>query len=189
MDNFTPLKSKKKSTNSLLIIGNLLLVTIILFSGAFYLVRTKFPYSNKAATTTNIPQSTATPIPTLTKALTPIPTNTLIPTISGPTATLIPLPCGTKACDDLANPCRSGYICVKADDGNNYCSNSDSATACKTDPSFSACCTATGVPTATPTSSSTITPTARTVSLPETGNTQLGVFGIIGTIILVGLLL
>ncbi|OQY66277.1 hypothetical protein B6D29_02900, partial [Microgenomates bacterium UTCPR1] len=76
------------------------------------------------------------------------PTATATP---GPSATLIPVLCGTKDCDNATNPCRSGYICVQAHDGSNYCSSPDFAEACKSNPSYNSCCTAPGVSTSTPT--------------------------------------
>ena len=149
-------------------------------------IPTKTPTPSPTSVITNTPAPTSTPIPTAT--LTPTtppdqPTNT-----PGPTATPIPVPCGTKDCDNSTNPCRSGYICVQANDGSNYCSSPDFATACKANPSFNSCCTAPGAPTATPTTASTIAPT-QIASVPSVGTVQWGIFGIIGTIILIGLLL
>jgi hypothetical protein len=143
-----------------------------------------------------IPTSSPTPTPTIILTVTPTLTATPTPTTPpgqptstpGPTATPIPVPCGTKNCDDKTNPCRLGYVCVQGSDGSNYCSGLDLTEACKANPSFVSCCTAPGVPTATSIPTTTIVRT-KTASVPSAGVAQWGVFGIIGTIILVGLLL
>ncbi|MEK7634022.1 MAG: hypothetical protein AAB437_04225 [Patescibacteria group bacterium] len=279
MDNFTPLKKAKKPVNRLFLIGNITLLTIIIFLGVFYVGKTKFPYKEKAYTrndcmskgygwtdssercfksstgtyrnafhyfcpngvgggegcslnpkleqyqkefcfsencgveqidvfntgetttlcyasrfdnacqpTATPPEDTPTPTPTgelsptptitptptevitntptptATPTNTPTPTPTATPTITptgtpgptatntpGPSATPIPVLCGTKDCDNATNPCRSGYSCVQAKDGSNYCTSPDFAEACKANPSYNSCCTAPGAPTATPT--------------------------------------
>lgn len=71
--------------------------------------------------------------------------------------------CGEKGCTDNFD-CDAGYICVSADDGNNYCGEPDYKAACADDPSETSCCTA---PSSTPTPTLTITPTAGQPDLPE----------------------
>jgi hypothetical protein len=147
----------------------------------------------------NTPTPTPTRIISNTPTTTPIPTNTPTtppnqPTNTpGPTATLVPVPCGTKDCDDRTNPCRSGYICVQAHDGSNYCASPDFADACRANPSFQSCCTAPGVPSPTPTeiivarSSPTATPIQQML---QTGDARSSlVFTLPIGIILLGLLL
>jgi len=138
-------------------------------------------------------------LPTLTPTLTPTtppgqPTNTPVPPTStpgsGPTVTPISVPCGTKSCDNNSNPCRNDYVCVQANDGSNYCASPDFVTACKASPSLDSCCTSPGGPSATPTTvllANVTSAPAKTV--PSAGTTPWGVFGIIGTIIMAGLLL
>ena len=142
--------------------------------------------------TTSAPTLTPTPTtppgqPTNTPA--PIATNT-----PGPTSTPIPVLCGTKDCDNVTNPCRSGYTCVQANDGSNYCTSPDFANDCKSNPSYNSCCTAPGAPTATPTeiilakvSTSSTSPTV--VKLLQTGVVQSFMYFIPALIMLVGLIL
>ncbi len=155
-----------------------------------------------ASNPTNTPTPTSSPTPTPigatpteaittpTEVPTAVPTEvpTEAPTIKptekpGPTATPIPVLCGTKDCDDKTNPCRSGYICVQAHDGSNYCTSADFANACKANPSYNSCCTAPGAPTATPTGV-TATPAA-----PVSGRAAWWMFTIPSFIILGSLLL
>ncbi len=133
---------------------------------------------------TNTPTPTATPGPTST----PTPTGT-----PGPTATPIPVACGTKDCDNATNPCRSGYVCVQAVDGSNYCSSPDFVTACKANPSQVSCCTAPGytstpTPTTTYLAQSTTAPTTVTKML-STGGSNPFVYLTPALIIIAGLLL
>lgn len=135
-----------------------------------------------------IPTEAPTVIPTdvPTEAPTEIPP-TEVPTTKptdkqGPTATPIHVLCGTKDCDDKTNPCRSGYLCVQAKDGSNYCTSPDFAEACKANPSYNSCCTAPGSATATP------TPT-KVASIPSAGQPKPFVFLIPIGIIILGLLL
>lgn len=169
-----------------------------------------FPHPTLTSTQTPTPIPTTpiitdTPTPTLTPVVTVTPTSTVtgVPTSTpttppsqptntpgpGPSVTPIPVPCGTKDCDNATNPCRSGYVCVQSHDGSNYCSSPDFTTACKANPTFNACCTAPGAPTATPTTITTVIPTHTIASVPTSGTTPWAAFGIIGTIILAGLLL
>ena len=150
-------------------------------------------------TNTPVPTATNTPTPTRTPTPTPTtppgqPTNTPAPTATnapGPTLTPIPVLCGTKSCDNATNPCRSGYSCVQAKDGSNYCTSPDFADACKANPSYNTCCTAPGAPTATPTeiilAKTSISPTV--AKLLQTGMVKSFMYFIPAVIILLGLLL
>jgi len=114
------------------------------------ITNTPTPTMTPSSTPTSTPESTPTATPTGT--ITPSNTPTITPTNTpGPSSTPIPVLCGTKDCDDKTNPCRSGYLCVQAHDGSNYCTSADFANACKANPSYNNCCTAPGAPTATPT--------------------------------------
>lgn len=157
------------------------------------------PIPTSTTTPINTPTPTTTPIPTNTPTPTPIPTtppgqptNTPAPTATntpGPSATPVPVLCGTKDCDNTTNPCRSGYICVQANDGSNYCTSPDFQTACKANPSYNNCCTAPGAPTATPTEIvlAKISPT--TTKLLQTSTPQLFIYIIPALIMLLGLIL
>jgi hypothetical protein len=141
-------------------------------------------------TATPVPP-TATPTPTTPPGQ---PTNTPAPTATntlGPTATPILVPCGTKSCDNATNPCRSGYSCVQANDGSNYCTSPDFANACKANPSYNSCCTAPGAPTATPTEIilAKISTSPAVVKLLQTGVVQSFMYFIPALIMLVGLIL
>ncbi|KKP66470.1 MAG: Integrin alpha beta-propellor repeat protein [Candidatus Roizmanbacteria bacterium GW2011_GWA2_35_19] len=140
---------------------------------------------------TNTPTPTGTPGPTATNTPVPSATPTTPPgqptNTPGPTATPIPVLCGTKDCDNTTNPCRSGYNCVQAHDGSNYCTSPDFTEACKANPSYNTCCTAPGAPTATPTeivlAKTTITPAP-----PASGTPAWLMFIIPALILIVGLL-
>lgn len=147
-------------------------------------------------TSTPIPTNTPTPTagisPTITNTPTPTPTTppnepTYTP---APTATLIPVLCGTKDCDDRTNPCRSGYVCIQANDGSNYCASPDFVDACRANPSYNSCCTAPGAPTATPTEI-VVVKTTSTPQAPVSGEVKrpLLMFGIPLVIIISALLL
>ncbi|MBI5127179.1 hypothetical protein HZA76_01860 [Candidatus Roizmanbacteria bacterium] len=156
----------------------------------------------EAAITTSTPVGTIVPVPSdvptpteiLISQLSPtvVPTDvpptevpTEVPTTKptdkpGPTATPIPVLCGTKDCDDKTNPCRSGYLCVQAKDGSNYCTSPDFANACKANPSYNSCCTAPG--------SATATPTATTAPVPVSGRSPWWIF-VFPTLIILGSLI
>lgn len=149
---------------------------------------------------TNTPTPTATPTNTPTATPTSTPTNTPTPTTPpgqptntpGPTSTPIPVPCGTKSCDNTTNPCRDNYICVQANDGSNYCTSPDFQTACKANPTYNNCCTAPGAPTATPTEIilAKVSPSPTSVEkLLQTGVMQSFVYLIPAFIMLIGLIL
>ena len=157
-------------------------------------------------TPTQTPEETNTPTPTIrpTTTFTPTPTaideNTPTPTpgtlAEGPTATPIPVACGTKSCDNTTNPCREGLVCVQAQDGSNYCSLPEFQEACKADPSQSSCCTAPGEPTEIILINATATPgggeaVAQTTEIPAAGVTTFGtIFAIVSAVvILLGLIL
>lgn len=137
-------------------------------------------------TPTSTPTPTATPTGTVTPSNTPTATPTNTP---GPSATPIPVLCGTKDCDNVTNPCRSGYDCVQADDGSNYCTSPDFTDACKANPSYNSCCTAPGAPTATPTEIILAQTTVTSPPVPVTGMVQSFMYLIPALIILVGLIL
>lgn len=89
MDNFTPLKTKNppaggKKVNKLLIVGNVFLVTVLIFMTSFFLKDRSISTQQKAAA------PLPTRIPIATRAPTPIPSKT--PT---PTATVTPEPTET----------------------------------------------------------------------------------------------
>lgn len=139
---------------------------------------------------------TATPIISNTPTVTPLISNTptvtpLISNTPGPSATPIPILCGTKDCDNKTNPCRSGYSCVQAKDGSNYCTSPDFANTCKANPSYNNCCTAPGAPTATPTEIilAKISTSPTVVKLLETGMVKSFMYLIPAAIILIGLIL
>jgi len=156
---------------------------------------TNTPIPTSTTVPTSTPANTPTPTPTVPAGSSPIPTGTLAPTATGtpgPTATPIPVLCGTKSCDNATNPCRSGYNCIQANDGSNYCSSPDFVTACKANPSYNACCIAPGAPTATPTeiilAKISTSPTS-VAKLLETGVVKSFMYLIPAIIILVGLIL
>lgn len=148
-----------------------------------------------SSTPTPSPTPTGTPSPTSTPS--PTPTGTPGPTSTpppGPSTTPIPVACGTKGCDNSTNPCRSGSICVQAQDGSNYCSLPEFQTACKSSPSQSSCCTS---PAASPTPTEiilakvSVSPTApKTTQIPSVGVAKYGaIFGILSIgIVLLGLI-
>lgn len=159
---------------------------------------TPTPTATPVITNTPTPTPTSTPIPTATATPTTLPgqpTNTPAPTSTstpGPTLTLIPVLCGTKDCDNATNPCRSGYTCVQANDGSNYCTSPDFANACKSNPSYNSCCIAPGAPTATPTEiilAKISTSPTTVVKLLQTGVVQSFMYFIPALIMLVGLIL
>ncbi len=134
---------------------------------------------------TNTPTPTTTLTPTATPTGTPGPTATNTP---GPSATPIPVLCGTKDCDNATNPCRSGYSCVQAKDGSNYCTSPDFADACKANPSYNSCCTAPGAPTATPTEIVLAKTSPTKVPVPVSGEPAWLMF-IIPVLIIIGSLI
>ncbi|MFA6532467.1 MAG: hypothetical protein WCT22_00540 [Patescibacteria group bacterium] len=149
---------------------------------------TRTPTPTPTRTPTPTPTRTPTPTVTPTGTLTPTPTGTLTPTPTntpGPSATPIPVICGTKDCDNATNPCRTGYNCVQANDGSNYCTSPDFTDACKANPSYNSCCTAPGAPTATPTEIILAQTTVTTAPPPVTGNSAWWVY-IIPTLIIFG---
>lgn len=98
MDNFTPLKTKNppaggKKANKLLIVGNVFLVTVLIFMTSFFLKDRSISTQQKAAAplpTRILSTGQARLTPTTTRAPTPIPSKT--PT---PTATATPEPTET----------------------------------------------------------------------------------------------
>ena len=169
------------------------------------LTNTPIPTNTPTSTPTNTP--TATPIISNTPTVTPLISNTptvtplisntptvtpLVSNTPGPSATPIPVLCGTKSCDNATNPCRSGYNCVQANDGSNYCTSPDFTDACKANPSYNACCIAPGQPTATPTEiilAKVSTSPTTVVKLLQTGMIQSFMYFIPAIIMLVGLIL
>lgn len=166
---------------------------------------TSSPTPTPSNTPTPTPTATNTPTPTLTPAIsntptmtpaisstpTPSATPTDTPAISstpGPSPTLVPVLCGTKGCDDATNPCRSGYTCVGAGDGSNYCASPDFVDACKSSPSYNTCCIPPGGPTATPTEI-LLAKVSPTVGLLKTGISKNFMFYIPAVIMLFGFLL
>lgn len=152
-------------------------------------------------TDTPIPTSTPTPTvilitllesptPTdilfeITPTLSPTPSNTPIPTIAQ-------LVCATKDCNENSRPCVSGNVCIKANNGSNYCSSSSYVDACKANPSYDSCCSAPGVPTATPTEIiiAKISPSPTAIAkLLKTGMVKSFMYLIPAIIMLVGLIL
>ena len=88
MDNFTPLKTKKKKkVNIFLIVGNMFLVTVLIFMTSIFLKDKLIATQQKAAVPlpTQTPTATRTPTPTPSRA----PTPTLVLSVS-PTVTMIP---------------------------------------------------------------------------------------------------
>ncbi|MFA6390598.1 MAG: hypothetical protein WCX78_02555 [Patescibacteria group bacterium] len=147
---------------------------------------TRTPTPTPTPTGTIVPSNTPTVTPTGT--LTPTPTGTLTPTPTntpGSSATPIPVICGTKDCDNATNPCRSGYNCVQANDGSNYCTSPDFTNACKANPSYNSCCTAPGAPTVTPTEIMLAQTTVTTAPPPVTGRSAWWIY-IIPTLIIFG---
>ena len=154
---------------------------------------------------TSTPSPEATSESTLTQTPTDSPlTSSEMPTpiaTSAPTATPIPVACGTKSCDDSTNPCRSGLNCVQATDGSNYCSLPEFEAACKASPSQSSCCTAQGenlTPTEIVLVKATATPgagggttVAQVTEIPSAGMATFGkIFTILSlAVILIGLIL
>ena len=160
-----------------------------------FVTNTPTPTRTPTPTATRTPTPSVTPIVSSTPSVTPFISNTptvtpLVSNTPGPSATPIPVLCGTKDCDNATNPCRSGYNCVQAHDGSNYCTSPDFTVACKANPSYNTCCTAPGAPTATPTeiilAKTTISPT---VTLLKTGMVKSFMFLIPALIMLIGLIL
>ncbi|MFA6532466.1 MAG: hypothetical protein WCT22_00535 [Patescibacteria group bacterium] len=173
---------------------------------------TDTPTPTPTGVITNTPTPTQTPIPTRTPTPTPTPTGTIVPSNTptviptgtivpsntptvtptntpGPSATPVPVLCGTKDCDNATNPCRTGYNCVQANDGSNYCTSPDFTDACKANPSYNSCCTAPGAPTATPTEIILAQTTVTSPPVPVTGMVQSFMYLIPAFIMFVGLIL
>jgi len=149
-------------------------------------------------TPTLTPEETESPTPTSTPTTaednTPTPTSSVI--AEAPTATPIPVACGTKSCDDDTNPCRSDLVCMQANDGSNYCSLPAFQAACKENPSQASCCTAPGEPTEIVLVNATSTPAeaAAAGGVTEIPSAGIATFGKIFTaislaVILLGLIL
>ena len=79
------------------------------------------------------PDPTATPVPT-----DPTPTPTTEPTAT-PTPTATPNECGYTPCSEEV-PCSDNLICVTANNGENYCSQSEYEDACIAEPGVETCC-------------------------------------------------
>ncbi len=159
---------------------------------------TPTPTPTPTGVITNTPTPTRTPTPTPTATPTSTPTGTIVPSNTptvtptntpGPSATPIPVLCGTKDCDNVTNPCRTGYNCVQANDGSNYCTSPDFTDACKADPSYNSCCTAPGAPTATPTEIVLAQTTVTSPPVPVTGMVQSFMYLIPALIMFIGLIL
>ncbi|MFA6081321.1 MAG: hypothetical protein WC741_02850 [Patescibacteria group bacterium] len=151
-----------------------------------------------APTNTPTPTPTPTATPVITNTPTPTPTGTIVPSNTptvtptntpGPSATPAPVLCGTKDCDNATNPCQSGFSCIQANDGSNYCSRSEYVSACRTNPTYNNCCTAPGAPTATPTEIVLAKTTVTSPPVPVTGMVQSFMYLIPALIMLVGLIL
>ena len=136
---------------------------------------------------TSTPTPTATPTGVLTPTLTP--TGTLTPTVT-PTPTIVQLVCATKDCNETTRPCAPGNICIKANDGSNYCSNESLVDSCKSSPTESSCCKIVPTSNSTPTEIilAKVSPTTVT-KLPQTGVAKSFMFLIPATIMLIGLIL
>ncbi|OGK17424.1 hypothetical protein A2774_05440 [Candidatus Roizmanbacteria bacterium RIFCSPHIGHO2_01_FULL_39_12c] len=116
-----------------------------------------------------------------------------------PTETPIPLACGTKSCDDETNPCKEGLVCVQADDGSNYCSQSNYQTACKADPSQESCCTApvgggeepspTEIVLVTDTSNETASSDTTSEDQPEIPSAGIATFGVLFGLMATGIII
>lgn len=150
-------------------------------------------------TPTGIP--TSTPIPTLTIVPTTTDISPTVPLTSTPTATpsgptptptIAQLVCATKDCNETTRPCEPGNICIKANDGSNYCSNESLVDACKSNPISSVCCKIQPTSNATPTeiilAKTSISPTT-VGKLLETGVVKSFVYLIPAAIMLIGLIL
>jgi len=156
-------------------------------------VPTDTPIPTPTATPTGIVTSTPTPTPTgVISTGTPTPTVTPGGPTSTPTATPTPGPlvCATKDCNETTRKCAPGNICIKANDGSNYCSNESLVDSCKSNPTESSCCKIQPTSNATPTEIilAKVSPTA-VVKLPQTGVAKSFMFLIPATIMLIGLIL
>lgn len=147
------------------------------------------------ATPTGIPTSTPTPTPTgVISTGTPTPTITPGGPTSTPTATPTPGPlvCATKDCNETTRPCEPGNICIKANDGSNYCSNESLVDACKSSPTSASCCKIVPTSNATPTeiilAKTSISPTV-VAKLLETGVVKSFMYLVPAAIVLIGLIL
>ena len=107
------------------------------------------PALTNTPTLTPTPTSAITATPTVTPAKSPTPAPT---TAFSPTPTLSPTPippttipgtvsCGEKGCDTNTNPCKSGLVCVLANDGSKYCSVPALQAACVQNSTQASCCT------------------------------------------------
>jgi len=146
-------------------------------------------------TPTGIVTSTPTPTPTgVTSTGTPTPTVTPGGPTSTPTATPTPGPlvCATKDCNETTRKCEPGNVCIKANDGSNYCSNESLVDSCKSNPISSVCCKIVPTSNATPTeiilAKTSISPTT-VGKLLETGVVKSFVYLIPAAIMLIGLIL
>ena len=95
------------------------------------------PVSTLTPTLTPTISGTVTPTDTPTPTVTPSPTNT-----PGPTNTPAYLGCGYTPCDNGSNQCNSGLTCITANNSNQYCSQTQYVSTCKTNPGYAGCCTA-----------------------------------------------
>lgn len=152
-------------------------------------------------TPTDIPTSTPTetivptqPIDTPTDVPATIPptiASTETPTVTpgGPSPTPGPLVCATKDCNETTRKCAPGNVCIKANDGSNYCSNESLVDSCKSSPTENSCCKIAPTSNATPTEIivAKVSPT-KTVVLLKTGTISL-IHIIPGIILLLGFLL
>lgn len=153
------------------------------------LIGTVIPTPTGDATSTSTP--TPTIVPTLPEGVSPtdvlvtIPP-TSIPTIT-PTPTITKLVCATKDCNETSRPCEPGNICIKANNGSNYCSNISLVDACKSNPTENACCKIVS-PTEIIVAKTTTSPTI-VVKLLQTGVAKSFMFLIPVAIMLIGLIL
>jgi len=157
------------------------------------LVGTIIPTPTDAATPTPTPTSTPTPTGVISTG-TPTPTVTPGGPTSTPTATPTPGPlvCATKDCNETTRKCEPGNVCIKANDGSNYCSNESLVDSCKSNPISSVCCKIVPTSNATPTeiilAKTSISPTT-VGKLLETGVVKSFIYLIPAAIMLIGLIL
>ncbi|MCR4276698.1 MAG: hypothetical protein NUV87_01065 [Candidatus Roizmanbacteria bacterium] len=142
---------------------------------------------------TSTPTSTIVPttVPTVPEATPTEIIFVITPTIT-PTPTIAKLVCATKDCNETTRPCAPGNICIKANDGSNYCSNESLVDSCKSSPTESSCCKIVPTSNATPTeiilAKTSISPTA-VAKLLETGVVKSFIYLIPAAIMLIGLIL
>ncbi|MCR4313447.1 MAG: hypothetical protein NUV58_04310, partial [Candidatus Roizmanbacteria bacterium] len=151
------------------------------------------PTPTNTTVPTSTPTSTIVPttVPTVPEATPTEIIFVITPTIT-PTPTIAKLVCATKDCNETTRPCAPGNICIKANDGSNYCSNESLVDSCKSSPTESSCCKIVPTSNATPTeiilAKTSISPTA-VAKLLETGVVKSFIYLIPAAIMLIGLIL